>query len=178
MRRFRYLIWQTLAIVLVTGHTTAQTNAPTIRDEILRHFDQSSGKVLSLSDAMPAELYEWSPSEGVMSVGQVYMHIARYNYEYLESSLHVPAPDDLQLDELESIRDKQIVTSVLQRSVDHVRTAVTAMSAEQLEAPAMLYGRTVAGWTVLLQLVAHMNEHVGQSVAYARMNDIVPPWSR
>ena len=25
--------------------------------------------------------------------------------------------------------------------------------------------------------VAHMNEHVGQSIAYARMNGIVPPWS-
>jgi hypothetical protein len=31
---------------------------------------------------------------------------------------------------------------------------------------------------VLLQLVAHMNEHLGQSIAYARMNGIVPPWSR
>ena len=40
-----------------------------------------------------------------------------------------------------------------------------------------LYGRRVAGWAVLFQLIAHMNEHVGQSVSYARMNGIVPPWS-
>jgi len=24
----------------------------------------------------------------------------------------------------------------------------------------------------------HVSEHMGQSVAYARMNGIVPPWSR
>lgn len=41
-----------------------------------------------------------------------------------------------------------------------------------------LYGRKVPQWSVLLQLVAHMNEHLGQSIAYARMNGIVPPWSR
>ena len=41
-----------------------------------------------------------------------------------------------------------------------------------------LYGRDVAQWAVLLQLVAHLNEHLGQSIAYARSNGVVPPWSR
>jgi hypothetical protein len=36
----------------------------------------------------------------------------------------------------------------------------------------------VPRWAVMLQLVAHMNEHLGQSIAYARANDVVPPWSR
>ena len=35
----------------------------------------------------------------------------------------------------------------------------------------------VGEWAVLLQLLAHMNEHLGQSIAYARMNGVVPPWS-
>jgi uncharacterized damage-inducible protein DinB len=40
-----------------------------------------------------------------------------------------------------------------------------------------LYGRDVGEWAVLLQLVTHMNEHLGQSIAYARMNGVTPPWS-
>ena len=40
-----------------------------------------------------------------------------------------------------------------------------------------LYGRDVQRWAVLFQLLAHMNEHLGQSIAYARMNGVVPPWS-
>jgi hypothetical protein len=52
------------------------------------------------------------------------------------------------------------------------------MSATDLDRDTELYGRDVGEWAVLFQLVAHMNEHLGQSVAYARMNGIVPPWSR
>jgi hypothetical protein len=51
------------------------------------------------------------------------------------------------------------------------------MTDEEVAGSTVLYGRNVAGWAVLFQLLAHMNEHVGQSVSYARMNGIVPPWS-
>jgi hypothetical protein len=95
------------------GHLGAQGRGG-VRDEMMRQFGTSMGKVISLANAMPAESYIWSPGEGVMEVGQ---------------------------------------------------------STE-------LYGRDVEKWAVLVQLVAHMNEHLGQSIAYARMNGIVPPWSR
>ena len=62
--------------------------------------------------------------------------------------------------------------------MDHVRSAVAGMSEADLEAPTRLYGSDVAHWGVLFQLVAHMNEHLGQSIAYARSNGVVPPWSR
>jgi uncharacterized damage-inducible protein DinB len=52
------------------------------------------------------------------------------------------------------------------------------MSDEQLAKSTTLYGRTVPQWAVLFQLVAHMNEHLGQSIAYARSNGVVPPWSQ
>ena len=31
---------------------------------------------------------------------------------------------------------------------------------------------------VYLRILAHISEHMGQSIAYARMNGIVPPWSK
>ena len=52
------------------------------------------------------------------------------------------------------------------------------MNDADLAAPTRLYGRDVASWSVLLQLVTHMNQHLGQEIAYARMNGVVPPWSR
>jgi len=51
------------------------------------------------------------------------------------------------------------------------------MPESQLASQTQLYGRNVQQWAVLLQLLAHMNEHLGQSIAYARMNGVVPPWS-
>ena len=31
---------------------------------------------------------------------------------------------------------------------------------------------------VFLRILAHSHEHMGQSIAYARMNGVVPPWSK
>ena len=58
-----------------------------------------------------------------------------------------------------------------------VGAARMALDDAALASDTRLYGRTVDRWAVLVQLVAHMNEHLGQSIAYARMNGVVPPWS-
>jgi len=167
-----------LALLFTAQLGVAQSTPTDYRDEFADHFSRSSRKVVLLSSAIPEDLYTWSPGEGVMSIGQVYAHIARYNYLYLAESLGIDAPPDLDWQNFESITDKATIVEVLAQSVEHVKTSVNNLTEEDLTRPTMLYGNTVAGWAVLLQLVAHMNEHVGQSVAYARMNGIVPPWSR
>lgn len=156
----------------------AQTAEMAYRDEVLRQLEASSRKMAMLSDAMPAETYDWSPGEGVYTVARVYAHIARYNYLYLHENLDIPVPEGVDWQNLESLTDKAAVREALLASADHVRRSVSAMSEGDLSRTVTLYGREVAGWVVLLQLVAHMNEHVGQAIAYARMNGVVPPWSR
>lgn len=178
MYRSKPLYLIALAVVLTARPVHAQSAPTDYRDEFLRHFAQSTRKIISLADAMPEELYTWSPGEGVMSIAQVYMHIARYNYYYPETALGIPAPEAIDVPNLESITDKARVTRLFKESVEHVRTHVTRMTSDELTQPTRLYGRQIAGWAVLFQLLAHMNEHVGQSVAYARMNGIVPPWSQ
>jgi len=177
MSASRSLLPLALASALAAAPAAAQM--PTeFRDEFLAHFESSSAKVEALAEAIPEDLYTWSPGEGVMEIGHVYMHIARYNFMYLEENLGIPAPEDVDLATLEEIRGKGDVVAMLGRSVEHVRTHAGAMTADDLTAETVLYGRRVAGWAVLFQLLAHMNEHVGQSVSYARMNGIAPPWSR
>lgn len=154
------------------------TDPTTIRDEILDHFQRSSYKISELARVMPAEKFSWAPGEGVMQVGEVYMHIARYNFMYLDENLGIAPPDGFDYADIESIRDKEKVREIHEMSVRHVMEQVGALTEAKLDGQTELYGRTVQGWAVLLQLVSHMNEHVGQSVSYARMNGIVPPWSR
>lgn len=149
-----------------------------MRDVLLGQFRGSSAKISQLIDAVPQDLYSWSPGPGVMQVGEVYMHIARYNFMYLDENLGIAPPDGFAYADIESIRDRDRVREIYAMSVAHVEAALGAMTPAELTAETTLYGRTVPGWAVLTQLVAHMNEHVGQSVSYARMNDIVPPWSR
>ncbi len=169
-----------LAVATSLSVTAAQgQNAPTdYRDEAMRHFAQSSDKVVQLARAMPEELFGWRPMEGVMPVAQVYMHIARYNYLYLTRELGLPLPPHIDMDTMEQVTDKAKVTAMLEESVEFVKHHLSAMRESDVTRMTVLYGRDVAGWAVLFQLVAHMNEHLGQSIAYARMNKNVPPWSR
>lgn len=159
------------------AQTDASTSAVAFRDAFIAHFDQSTNKLVALSAAMPADTYAWSPDEEVMSTARVYAHIARYNYYYLESSLGIEAPAGIDVDTMEELTDKDEVREALLSSISHVKQRVHDMSADDLTRSVRLYGRDVAGWEVLLQLLAHMNEHVGQSVSYARMNGVAPPWS-
>lgn len=113
-----------------------------------------------------------------MEVGHVFMHVAHYNYLYPSGNMGVSAPAGVDMDAMESVRDKAQVVAALEQSHAYVKDAITAMSTDDLVRQTRLYGRDIRNWAVLVQLVAHMNEHLGQSIAYARMNGIVPPWSR
>jgi uncharacterized damage-inducible protein DinB len=168
----------------------AQTTPEGFKVEIERQFGASARKVIMLAEAMPAEKYGWSPEEGIASVARVYLHIARYNYMYLEESMGIASPigeeaymrweDDVTerfRAKTASASEKERIVEALSASVDHVRESLEPMSDADLAASTHQYGRQVQKWAVMLQLVAHMNEHLGQSIAYARMNGVVPPWS-
>lgn len=146
------------------------------KDQFSRHFNYAS-RVLSLAKAMPADKFSWRPEEGVMSVEEVYTHIARYNFYYLQGSLDIPAPDDVDVENIESMTGKENVVAILERSIKHVKKAMKEMPVSKLQEETQMYGNTVNGQAVLMQLITHKSEHVGQSIAYARVNGIVPPWS-
>jgi uncharacterized damage-inducible protein DinB len=149
-----------------------------IRDRLAGHFNVAMSKFIALAEAMPEETYTWSPGEGVMEVGQVFMHVARYNYFYPSGSMGMALPAGVDMDSMEAVRDKEQVVAALTDSRDWVREGLGAMGAVDLEEETELYGRKVKTWGVLTQLVSHMSEHLGQSIAYARMNGVAPPWSR
>jgi uncharacterized damage-inducible protein DinB len=166
-----------LAVLLTAASAGAQT-PPGFRAEWLRQFNASAEKFIALAEAMPADRYTWSPGDGVMPVAQVYMHVSSYNYGYPADNLGIAAPAGVNREAMEDERQKEIVLEALRQSMAHVRALAEKLTDEQLTHPTELYGRQVPSWSVLLQLLAHMNEHLGQSIAYARMNGIVPPWSR
>lgn len=166
------------ALTVLTAAPAQAQDTPDFRAEFQGQFEASARKLVALSEAMPAESYSWSPMEGVMHVALVYRHIARYNYMYPHLNLGIDPPKGVDYQTLEEGgTDKDEVVGILAASMDHVRAVVDGMSDADLARPVELYGREVASWAVLLQLVTHMNEHLGQSIAYARMNRVVPPWS-
>lgn len=144
------------------------------RAEFLANLDEVQEKVLELAESTPAEKFSWRPGRGVRSISEVYMHIAGGNY-YLATFLGAETKRtgaDLE----KNVTRKADVIAELRRSFDHLRNTVHRTS--NLDKQVKMYGRTTTHRAVLLTMLTHVHEHLGQSVAYARMNGVAPPWSR
>jgi uncharacterized damage-inducible protein DinB len=188
MLRSRVALWPLAAVVVVTlvGLTAANKpdtagaqDSPTgLRDEFLHQFDVSMSKIVALAEAIPSDRYGRSSVSGAMPLAQIHAHIARFNYHYPATAMGIAPGAGIDPDTLERVSEKAQVIALLRRSADHVRQEVRGMPESQLTQTTTLYGRQVPQWAVLVQLLAHMNDHMGQSIAYARAAGVVPPWSR
>lgn len=145
------------------------------RAEYLTALDDVQSKLSELAQAMPAEKYAWRPGEGVRSVAEVYTHVASGNY-YIPTMIGVQPPAGVSK-ELEKESDKAKVIAALRESMAHVRQAILKTSDADLEKKVKLFGRDASAREVFSLLMNHMHEHLGQSIAYARMCGVVPPWT-
>ena len=119
-----------LTLTMLVGAPLAAQNAPEdVRDELLMQFNNSARKMVRLAEAMPADLYQWSPGEGVMSVARVYAHIARYNFMYPEDALGAELPHGINLRTMEDLTDKDQIVLVLRQSVEFARAVMQDMTA-------------------------------------------------
>ena len=136
-----------------------------------------SRQLVQLAEAIPAEKYGWRPGPGVRSVSEVIMHIAIANFGLLEPT-GVKLPPELKPEFEKTVTAKPEVIGWLKRSLDTVKTAHLNVKPSDLTRKVKngAYDSTVDG--MYLRIIVHANEHMGQLVAYARMNGIVPPWSK
>ena len=114
--------------------------------------------------------------EGVRSVSEVYMHIAGANY-LLPSFIGIKSPAGMNGDMEKTITEKVKVIEMLKQSFEFIRKAVTQTPDTDLDKAAKMFGRETTVRDVFFNAGLHMHEHLGQSIAYARMNKIVPPWT-
>ena len=168
-----------VAFAALPSAAASQSSSADFRDEVQRQFEASARKIVALSQAMPENAYAWRPMEGVASVGEVYMHIARYNHMYPDENLGIAGPvASEEYGSWESdITAKADVVRVLTASVEHVRSVMSGMSEGDLDEQTVLYGRDVASWAVLLQLVTHMNDAQHVSNPYSPSTPLsLPTW--
>jgi len=136
-----------------------------------------SRELTALAEAIPDERYAWRPAMGVRSTSEIIMHIALANF-YLLSVTGPPLPPDMKSPDLEkSVTAKKDVLAWLKRSLEAVRTARAKVTPADLGRKVKIIGRDATVDGMYLRIIVHANEHMGQLVAYARMNGIAPPWS-
>ncbi len=174
-----------LLFVLTLGARVfrAQTPAPPSQFEGIwegydGEWDHVSRQLIQLAEAVPAERYSWRPGAGVRSVSEVLVHLTQANF-YLLSVTGPKMPADMEHDDLEkTLTSKPEILAALKRSLEAVKAARARLKPGELERKVQIEGKTVPVEGMYLRILVHDNEHMGQLIAYARMNGIVPPWSR
>jgi len=132
-------------------------------------------KLTDLAEAMPESSYSWRPMEGVRSVSEVYMHIAGANYLF-PTFVGIKQPEGVDW-ELKNVTEKKKVLEAMKQSFDYIREAVMKTPDGDLDKPAKMFAQESTTRGVFFTAALHMHEHLGQAIAYARMNRIVPPWT-
>jgi len=151
--------------------------------DLLLPLSDLTDKVTKLAAAVPEEKYAWRPGEGVRSFRQVFLHIAYGNHLLLDIANGL-AGDALQkriADQAESENQPATKAKVLEslaESFTAVREALEAERNASLNRDADFFGTATTRRGLLATIDTHIAEHLGQAIAYARMNGIVPPWSK
>ncbi len=171
------------ACTLPVQRATAQE--PTgIRAELITDLNQTEQKWVALAEAMSEDQYSWRPMEGVRSVGEVFMHIAAANVLFSQFVGYTPSedvPEELRNAPLGTdppVQDKAHVIAALHAAFENARATIRSVSAEDLDQTTEFFGQTVTNRAILLLMCNHAHEHLGQQIAYARSNNVVPPWSQ
>lgn len=171
---------KTLAIALVFGTLILRAQVDPL-EGLWQGYDGEWGHVsrqlVALAEAIPAEKFAWRPAPGVRSTSEVLMHIAIANFGLL-SVTGPKMPADLKSANMEkTVTAKAEVIDWLKRSLDAVKIARANLKPSDLPRKVKINGRDSTVDGMYLRIIVHANEHMGQLVAYARMNGIVPPWS-
>jgi uncharacterized damage-inducible protein DinB len=147
------------------------------RSEVLALVLIQENEFLRLAEAFPADKYTWRPAPGVKSVAEVFLHVSGANYN-MYKLIGAPVPAGLDVAGMEqSTTDKVKIIAMLKASYAHAERAITDMPDANLEKTMPWLGGTITQRGVLLYIIPHIGEHLGQAIAYARINGVVPPWS-
>ena len=173
------LLLATATSIVAQSAAPSPSAAPTsgMRAEFLADLQSQEQRFVGLAQAIPADKYTWRPGEGVRSVSEVFLHVAAANFN-LPRLMGVAPPADFKVQGYDkSTTDKTKVIQSMQDAFAHMREAVLSVPDSDMDKQLDFRGGKKSTRAVLMFILEHNAEHLGQSIAYARVNGVVPPWT-
>jgi DinB superfamily len=139
--------------------------------------------VVPAADALPEQSYGFAPTvgrfDGVRAFGDQVKHLAAANYQLAARVLREEPPAGTRNETApESVKTKAQIMEYLKGSFDALHRAAARITVQNAEDPIVVGKETQSGAGLVIDAIAHSQNHYGQLVEYLRMNGIVPPASR
>jgi uncharacterized damage-inducible protein DinB len=134
-------------------------------------------KFTDLASAVPAGKLTWRPSPDARSFAEVFLHVAAERYGIL-GLMGAEAPAGFTSKGFEkSTTDRAQIVAELNKSWEFTKRTIDGMSNADFARLLPKLGPQANAGDVIYILVADAHEHLGQAIAYARENGVVPPWT-
>lgn len=171
-----------LMVIGMAASTAVEAQTPTWQDVQVEDIQTMHGKFRGLAEAFDEDQYDWRPMEGVRSVREV-LGLAVAEAHLFPTGWGYDAPSTSEpgfFDELEraGTLSKHEMIRELDVSFAFLLDVVGGMSEEERLAAGEYFGRPMPVHASVATAMNDMHEHLGQLIAYARTNRVVPPWSR
>lgn len=148
-----------------------------MKAQALLDLETMQKKFVDLANAVPADKLNWRPSADSRSFAEVFLHVAGERYGIL-GMMGAEKPDGFNGKTFEkSTTDRAQIVAELNKSWAFAQKTIQAMPNAEFAQLLPKLGPQANAGDVIYILVADAHEHLGQSVAYARENGIVPPWT-
>jgi hypothetical protein len=178
----------TLPLVALVTFVAATASAQSrgVMADLVKDVTEVEGKIVGLANAIPESAWAWRPGPGVRSVGEVFTHVAADNY-FMPAALGTAPSADVAISGTDyktvgvyegKTRTRAQIIAEVQRSFGFLKTAMAAAPAEKIDAPMKIFGTETTARATWISTTTHLHEHLGQLIAYARSNKVVPPWSK
>jgi hypothetical protein len=153
--------------------------AAVLKASFLADLDVMRGKFIGLAEAFPQDKYTWRPMEGVRSVSEVLALAASEGYAFVPTAFGgKPGATREELTALRTTTDKAKLIEALNKGFAHAKAELTAVDPAQMTGRRQVMGQNASAVDAAFAIGGDLHEHLGQMIAYARMNKIVPPWSK
>lgn len=148
-----------------------------MKAQSLEDLGRVQKKFVDLANAVPADKMTWRPAPDARSFAEVFLHVAGERYGILAlMGATPPASFDGKAFE-KSTTDRAQIIDDLNKSWDFNKNTINGMTNADFAKLLPKLGPQANAGDVIYILVADAHEHLGQLVAYARENGIVPPWT-
>jgi uncharacterized damage-inducible protein DinB len=162
-------------VAIAAALSIAPLRAQTTQATLSKEAGTLSDKFTGLAKAMAGK-YDWKPAQGVRSAGDVFNLIVMEN-GMLVGTL-TGAGGGRGGGRGAQVTDPEKLQEALKTSYANVQKAIEGLSDADLKVQVKLFGRDMTKEDAVHFLFGDQHEHLGQSIAYARSNGVVPPWSK
>jgi len=164
----------------------AAAQSASVMSDLSSDVAETGKKFIALAKEIPADKYDWRPAPGIRSISEVIRHVASDNYLIPAALGHAADPStgikagDYKtagaFEKKQATKDQTVAD--LEKSFANLKQSMQETTPEKLGNQVKLFGATFTTQHLWVTGTTHMHEHLGQLIAYARMNGVKPPWSQ